>query len=168
MKKENIFVFDVESIGLHGVGFAVGATVIDQKSKLEVDKFALVSTEGMVDACDNEWVKKNVFPKISNFPNCQSLIELRDKFYAFYCKHKDTCEIWSDVNFPVETNFLSAVVNDDIKNREWNMPYPLLDISSQIDVSISRIENCGIEGLQEHNPLHDAIASAYLYLKLRS
>lgn len=166
MKKENIFVFDVESIGLHGAGFAVGATVINKKSKLEMDRFSLVSEEG-IDLCNNEWVKQNVFPKIANLPKCKTLVELRDKFYAFYCKHRDTCEIWSDVNFPVETNFLSAVVNDDIKNREWNMPYPLFDISSQIDVSISRIKNCGIEELQEHNPLHDAIASAYLYLKLR-
>lgn len=167
MQKQNIFVFDVESIGLHGIGFAVGATVIDKKSKLEVDRFSLVSAEG-IEICDNEWVKQNVFPKISNLPKCETLLELRDRFYGFYSKHKDTCEIWSDVNFPVETNFLSAIVNDDIKNREWNMPYPLLDISSQIDVSINRIQNCGIDGLEEHNPLHDAIASAYLYLKLRS
>ncbi len=160
--KEFILVFDVESTSLHGVGFAVGATVVN-RGGTEVDSFELKSTEGEMLA--NEWVKQQVLPHLGDMPICNTNRELRDAFYAFLMKYKDTAEIWSDCNFPVETNFLSEMVKDDHEARQWTMPYPLKDISTIVDINIDRAAECGIVGLKKHNPYHDARSSAYVLLK---
>ncbi len=70
-------------------------------------------------------------------------------------KHMETCDIWSDVNYPVETNFLEDVCNDDREEREFLMPYPLKDISTIVSLDVPRWPNANV-----HNPLEDAKASA--------
>lgn len=160
--QKNILLFDVESTSLHGTGFAVGAIVVNRDGT-EVDRFELLSKEGAEKA--NDWVKQNVIPNLSDMPTCETDKELRDAFFNFYLKHKETAEVWSDVNFPVETNFLHAIVNDAPTEREWLMPYPLFDVSTLIDVSIDRCAECGIDGLRKHNPLDDSRASVYSLLK---
>ena len=160
--KENILVFDVESTSLFGSGFAFGVVVYNRGGS-EVDRLELKSKEGQELA--NDWVKQNVIPHLEDMPSCETDRELRDAFYNFYMKHKETAEIWSDCNFPVETNFLNDVVKDDIEGRQWNMPYPLKDISTVVDININRTEECGIVGLRKHNPLDDEKASAYFLLK---
>lgn len=159
---KNIFVFDVEATSLHGTAFAVGAVVID-KNGVIIDQFSLLSTKSI--PLVNFWVYENVLPTIQNMPTCETDLELRNKFYDFYVKHKETCDIWSDCNWPVETNFLSQIVNDDLQNREFNMPYPLKDVSTIIDVNIDRMDFCkkmGITGFLKHNPLDDAKASGII------
>lgn len=160
--KNNILLFDVESTSLHGTGFAVGAIVVN-RGGTEIDRFELLSREGAAKA--NEWVKQNVIPNLADMPTCETDKELRNAFFNFYLKHKETAEVWSDVNFPVETNFLHAIVNDAPTEREWSMPYPLLDVSTLVDVSIDRCSECGIEELRKHNPLDDSRASVYFLLK---
>jgi len=159
---DNILLFDVESTSLHGTGFAVGAIVVN-KAGSEIDRFELLSKEGASKVGD--WVKENVLPNLSDMPNCETDVELRDAFFNFYLKHKETAEIWSDVNFPVETNFLHAIVSDAPSEREWSMPYPLKDASTLVDVSIDRCSECGIADLRKHNPLDDSRASVYFLLK---
>lgn len=160
--QKNILLFDVESTSLHGTGFAVGAIVVNRDGT-ELDRFELLSKEGAEKA--NDWVKQNVIPNLSDMPTCETDKELRDAFFNFYLKHKETAEVWSDVNFPVETNFLHAIVNDAPTEREWLMPYPLFDASTLVDVSIDRCAECGIDGLRKHNPLDDSRASVYFLLK---
>ena len=160
--KPNILVFDVESTNLHGSGFAVGAIVVNRVGT-EVDRFELLSKEGK--ALANDWVKSNVIPHLQDMAWCNTDRELRDAFYEFYMKHKDNAEIWSDCNFPVETNFLSEIVKDDFESRQWNMPYPLKDISTIVDIDLDRVKECGIKDLRKHNPLDDARASVYFLLK---
>lgn len=161
--KPNVFVFDVESTSLYGSGFAVGVIVIDRKGNF-IDKFELMSTEGMKMA--NKWVSENVLPHIHDMPRCESLRELRDRFFQFYMKYRESADIWSDCNFPVETNFLSDVVRDDPDNREFLMPYPLLDISTIIGIDIDRSKEAGlcIDNLRKHHPYDDAKASAFCLL----
>ncbi len=159
---KNIFLFDVESTSLHGTGFAVGALVSDANGTI-LEKFELLSLEGSIKVGD--WVKDNVLPNLSDMPTCETDIELRTAFYEFYMKHKETSEIWSDCNFPVETNFLSAIVNDDIEKREWNMPYPLKDVSTLVSVDIDRCEKYPTI-LRKHNPLDDSITSLYCLMEV--
>jgi len=160
--KQNILVFDVESTNLHGSGFAVGAIVVN-RGGTEVDRFELKSKEG--EQLANDWVKQNVIPRLEDMPFCNTDRELRDAFYDFYMKHKETAEIWSDCNFPVETNFLSEIVKDDFEGRQWTMPYPLKDISTIVDIDIDRAIESGMTELRKHNPLDDARASVYFLLK---
>lgn len=155
--KNNILVFDVESTSLHGKGFAVAAIVGNSNTGEIVDKFELLSLEGL--DIVSEWVKINVVPYLQHMPTCCTLLELRNKFYEFYVKWKDDADVYSDVNWPVEANFLSAIVADNMQEREFNMPYPLKDISTLIDVSIDRVKYSGLNNLVPHNPLDDCIAS---------
>ncbi len=161
--KNNLLIFDVEATSLHGTAFAVGAIVTDKQGN-ETEKFELLSKQGKEKASD--WVKENVIPNLINMPTCDTDRQLRELFYAFYCKHKDTAEVWSDCNFPVETNFLTEIVNDDLANREFSMPYPLNDVSTVVDVKIDRIKEYGgsLE-LKPHSPIDDARASAFHLLK---
>lgn len=108
----------------------------------------------------SDWVKINVLPHLSDMPTVETDLELREEFFKFYMTHRENCDIWSDVNFPIETNFLSAVVLDDLEKRQFIMPYPLYDLSTIIPAELDRVKNCQIEGLKAHNPLDDSIASA--------
>ena len=161
---KNLFVFDCESTSLHGSTFAVGCIVSDKKGK-EIDRFELMSLEGAQKA--NDWVKKNVIPNLQDLKTCKTDLELRNEFFKFYQKHAENCKIYSDVNFPVETNFLSAVASDDLVNREFSMPYPLFDIAMYVDVEIDRCEKYEKETglkLRKHNPTDDSISSLYCFL----
>src|ERR1700741_4732213 len=142
--KQNIFVFDVESTSLHGTGFAVGAVVINLLNFKEVDRFVLKSIEGSEKASD--WVKQNVLPFLTDIPSVNTDRELRDQFWKFYTNHKETSTIWADVAYPVETNFLEQVYSDDPNAREFEMPYPLMDVSSQVNVDLDRVILCEKEG----------------------
>lgn len=160
------FIFDVESDGLYGEGFAFGYVVIDNENNvIKADSY--ISIEGQKNV-KTKWVKENVLPiKCKN--EVRNNIELRNKFYEILQENSD-CEIWSDVNFPVETNFLRDIVKDD-EERAFEMPYPLKDVSTIVDVEIHRINTFNSEcecNLVEHNPEHDALASAYLLTKSRS
>ena len=169
--KPNLFVFDCESTSLHGQTFAVGGIIIkrstriikNSNSKKILARFQLLAEEGLP-LC-NDWVKANVLPQLSDMPTCHTLKELRTRFYQFYLEHRETCDIFSDVNFPVETNFLSAVHADDPETRQYQMPYPLFDIVNHVPLEIDRIQASGLSGLRKHHPLDDAMASAMCYLK---
>lgn len=158
--KPNILVFDVKSTGLFGTGFAVGAVVMDQSGK-EIDRFELVSLEELAKA--DEWLQQHVIPHLKKMPTCGYAWTLRERFYEFYLKHKDTAEIWVDCGFPRETNFLNEIFKDTARE----LPYPLMDIAVYVDVYLDRIELSGLKGLQEHNPLHGAIASATVLIKAK-
>lgn len=161
--KPNIFLFDVEATSLHGIGFAMGAIVANAKTGEIIDKFELLSEEGAKQA--NDWVKQNVLPHLKDMPTCQTNAQLRQQFYLFYAMHRATSEVWSDVNFPVETNFLADVARDNLNMREFEMPYPLKDVSTLVDVNINRNEASGILNLRKHHPVDDAIASLTVLLE---
>ena len=158
---KNIFLFDVEAASLLGQGFAVGA-IVGNPQGLVLDRFELLSIDGSMAA--NPWVKQNVLPLLVSMPTTKTLLDLRTRFYEFYQKHKGSCTFWSDVNFPVETNFLADIVRDKPQDREFEMPYPLYDVANFVHVDIDR--NAQHPGLNfiKHHPLHDAMASYYSLL----
>lgn len=156
MNKNNKIIFDVESTSLHGEAFAVGAIVVDECGFI-IDEFERIATDVAEKA--NDWVKEHVLPNLFDMTPCKTGREMRDAFYEFYLKHKNTAEVWSDCNFPVETNFLSAIANDDIENREFGMPYPLYDVCSFVPICIDRYLESEKVALRRHHPLHDSIAS---------
>lgn len=95
---------------------------------------------------------------------------LREKFWQVYCNWKGKAEFWADAGFPVESNFLIDVSKDGlivdkdgvVKNdRTISMPYPFLDVANFVNVTVNRSQYSGLPGLRAHNPLDDAMASAY-------
>jgi hypothetical protein len=157
--------FDVESTNLYGTGFAVGAIVVDGKGK-ELNRFELLSTESLNECCD--FVKERVLLYLEGMPSVKTNKELRTKFYDWYMGHKDNCIVMSDVNYPVETNFLADVVKDNLEERQWSMPYPLYDMANFVSMDMDKTEiyQRGLNvSLRKHNPLDDAIASIYCFFK---
>ncbi len=83
------FVFDVESMGLYGEGFAVGVVVQDAEGK-EVDTLLehcpyTETAEAALPPSDprnrTEWIKANVVPAITTPPTCATHREVRGKFW---------------------------------------------------------------------------------------
>lgn len=160
------FCFDVETDGLYGEAFAVAAVIIDQSGKI-VDQFM---GKCEYPGIESEWVKTNCLPHLNDLPEFDSRRSMRDAFWTFYAQYRESSHIMADVAFPVEAQFIRACVEDDLPAREFQGPYPLIDVSSLffaqgIDPDIDRLEFSGYKGTA-HNPLDDAIASAKCALKL--
>lgn len=165
-----IFSFDAEANGLHGSILSVGACVLDTDHPgqpidraretfyvaREFRKWRLV-----------KWVEKNVIPAIDAAPvnYAKSDRAIRDRFWAWMLACKDRGDlIVADCPWPVEASFLSRCVSDDIEDRAFKGPYPLVDVSTLLYAA-------GMDPLASyaadlwpaavpHNPLHDAIVSA--------
>lgn len=163
--------FDVETVGLYGEPFAIGATVMMQLKEdiVEIDHFygqtELHSNSNSTES-DLQFVKESVFP-VQYGDKLSSVRELRDKFWKFYETHS-TVPIVVDCGTPVEAYFLRQCVLDDFEARKWKAPYPLHELGTLLLIRgknpigiYSRKEN---ESLV-HNPLHDARQTARLWLE---
>ena len=167
MNNNLFFVFDVESIGLHGEGFAFGYVVVDESGhELESGLFSTHSNGAAGTADSHKWVKENIPPLEIN---CISTQMLRTIFWDIWQSWKaDGAQLVTDCGWPVEANFLSGCVADYPDEREWEGPYPLLDVSSVLLAagknpvgSYPRLEN----ELPAHNPLNDARQSARILIE---
>jgi hypothetical protein len=148
-----IAIFDVESVGIHGEGFAVSLLLAKNLKETWHITWACIPNESMGTPEDFKWVKENVrFPPDTiwlGFPQ-----QVRTAFWAKWLELKEERAILcSDVTWPVETSFLSACVKDDPGTRNWQGPYPLVDVNTlHLLGDPPRIR------LPEHLPEHDPLA----------
>lgn len=157
-------VFDVESCGLHGEGFAVGWVVVDGDGGLLADGIAVSRTHDPLPP----WVIENVVPNLPRATHTTEL-EVRDAFWGVWFDWKRRGALLAaDVAWPVEARFLAACVDDNPAERDWDGPYPLIDIASirlaaGLDplAVVERLPN----ELPVHNPLADARQSARLLIE---
>jgi len=161
METRKILMLDIESDGLHGEAFAIGAVVaiISGEGVEIIDTFSGVAE---VERIENEWVRENVLPalKDSGLKKFSSRKEMRDAFWDFYKKWKDQgAEIWGDVIWPVEANFFSQLIADGEGARDWDGPYPFHDLGTILPPDVSRAEFTGV--VYDHNPVNDALASVH-------
>jgi hypothetical protein len=168
MKMSKYFVFDVESIGLHGEGWAVGWVVIDEDGK-ECESGCLAcppeAAEGDEDG--RKWVMANI-PPIT--PNVPMPVFLRESFWEAWERARATwnAQMVTDCGWPVEARFLAACVDDDPINRRWKGPYPLLDVASvRLAAGLDPLgtEERKPDELPAHHPLADARQSARLFVE---
>lgn len=170
-------VFDVESVGLHGEGFAVGWVVLDENDVEE--SCALVFADARRSAQgvpgDREWIDANVVPTLQDADGEHvTLFEnpygVRETFWAAYQALKATgsVELWADCPWPVEANFLSACVSNKPVERNWQGPYPLLDVGVVMRCAgtdpMATHPRLPSES-PAHNPLADARQSARLLIE---
>ena len=155
-------VFDVESIGLHGEGFAVAWVVTDAQGARKAEGVAAcdpMKAAGRDE--DRAWVAANVppLPQTHDAPRA-----VREAFWAVWELWRDQGAVLvADCAWPVETNFLSACVRDDPDARTWKGPYPLYDLSSIIMANGGDPLATGSrlpDELPAHDPLADARQSA--------
>jgi hypothetical protein len=173
-------VFDVESVGLYGDGFAVGWVVIDLNGK-EHESGLFVSdwrkAEGFNQKGAIEWVETNLPPMEITHQNRESLcfdffnVLQRWLLNGRERSHPKVCSIWADWGYPVETNFLRRcraaaywMIEDD---PSWLLPAPLQEIATiclAADINPDDFP-CLPDELPQHNPMNDARHSARLLVK---
>jgi len=149
----NIAIFDVESVGLHGEGFAVSLVLADNLTETWSVTWACLPNQSMGTPEDFKWVQEHVqyppdtiwlgFPQQVRTCFWQKWLELREQKYL----------LCSDVTWPVEANFLSACVKDNLSERNWTGPYPLIDVNV-----LYRLGDPPRLRLPEHQPEHDPLA----------
>lgn len=163
------FVFDVESVGLHGEGFTVGWVVVSttHEKPIETARLACPMEKAAGDDAGRLWVEHNcpLFEATHATPK-----EMRADFWKAWRAWAGSHDalMVADCAWPVEARFLLDCIRDDQSERQWNGPYPLLDLSSILLASgldpAGRYERQPDE-LPEHDPLCDARQTARLFLK---
>lgn len=159
---ELFMVFDVESVGLHGEGFAVAWVVVNRKGE-RLGEGCLSCDPALCKGSDanRAWVAANVPKLIETSPTPQ---HLRNTFWRIWRHWADQGAVLAaDCAWPVEAGFLSACVRMNPHEREWQGPYPLHDIAS-IALALGHDPLATTERLADelptHHPLMDARQSA--------
>lgn len=166
------FVFDVESIGLHGPAFAVAYVVVSPDgAQHEANCFAVTHEEAMGQISsgyedDLAWVREHV-PFIQTTSNVHD--SLRVRFWLAWMNWKAQGAVMvADCAWPVEARFLAWCIDFDVQARKWEGPYPLHDLAS---IRLSRgLDPLGVDERKKgefplHHPLADAKKSARLLLE---
>lgn len=162
-----MMVLDVESIGLHGEGFAVGWVVIEPSGIERASRLIGCSPdEAHGDKVSRDWVAANCNIE----PDFRTLYtyQVRAKFWEDWIMWKNQgAELFAECLWPVEARFLNQCVEDD-RSQTWKGPYPFHEIASIMLAAgmnpmaqYMRQEN----EMPPHNPLADARQSARLLVE---
>lgn len=168
---DKIRVFDVESVGLHGEGFAVGYVDLDTNTgELDVAnsrlyaclpdmaainrKMSAVAVMG-----DRAWVRENI-PALT--PTHDTPYGVRRAFYEDLALLR-TCDdgtrwLAADVPWPVEARFLNLVMDENMRKFS-DSPYPLLDIAS-MRAARGWDPLAVVPRLPDEHPIHNPLADA--------
>ena len=162
-------VFDVESIGLHGEGFAVGYVVVTADGeRVGARHFACSPDLATGDTDGRDWIAENC-PEI--VPNCDSPSRVRNRFWQSWLSWKDQGAVLvADCAWPVEARFLAACVDDNPVMNSWTGPYPLHELAS-IMMAAGMDPMATYDRLPDepqHDPLGDAKQSARLLIQALS
>ncbi len=162
-KHTKLLSFDLETNGLHGKAFAVGAAVMDAEGNI-LDEFT--ARARLTEKVD-DWVKDNVLPAIVDMPiTHNNYTELREAFWEWYIEAEQEVDyVIVNNGYPVEYRFLLDCQDANIDERYWQHPFPLLELSS---IMIMTEHGAGSSrralkkildedfGLKIHHPLEDA------------
>lgn len=157
-------VFDVESIGLHGEGYAVGFVVVTPDGRfVDEGRYACATSLAQGAREGRDWVKKNC-PELRTTHRKPK--EVRTAFWNKWKEWKGKgAKLIADCAWPVEAKFLAKCVSDEPSTRTWEGPYPLHDIASLL-LAMGRdpLEKYPRQPdqLPEHDPLADARQSTQI------
>lgn len=166
MKPFNIssfFVFDVESIGLHGEGFAVAGGVYLSNGAVQWEfGFSCPTDKAEGLRGDRQWVDQNV-PVLE--VTHRDPIGLRMAFWKLWTNAKHSgAEMAAECLWPVEARFVHDCIRDDAQ-RLADAPYPFHEISSVMLAAgmnpLATYDRTPSER-PPHNPLADSRQSARL------
>lgn len=167
-RPKHYLVFDVESIGLHGEGFAVGFVVLDGDGNgEEMGSYSCPPRAARGSLEGHKWVEANC-PELAITHDAPW--QMRQAFWRKWQEWKAAeAVLVADCAWPVEARFLAQCVDDNLLQREWQGPYPLHDLASILlargqDPLLTRIREKS--ELPEHDPLADAKQSARLLCEI--
>ncbi|HMP75077.1 MAG TPA: hypothetical protein PKE12_02160 [Kiritimatiellia bacterium] len=159
------FVFDVESIGLHGEAFGVAGAVSGADGVTrEPFMFGIPRAAACGSETDRAWVDQHVPPIPVTHTSGRAM---RDAFWARWLAAKAQGAImvaWCA--WPVEARFLAACVDDDPAGRAWDGPFPLHDLATLfLARNIHPTEPSYERGPNEriHDPMGDVRYTARLW-----
>lgn len=160
----NYFIFDVESVGLHGEGFAVAGGLYFENGAVQWE-FSLACP---IDECegsdsDREWVKNNV-PVLEETHRTPEA--MREQFWLLWEQAKKQNAVMAvECGWPVEARFLAKCIEQDFPKRNFEGPYPLHEIASYMAAAgmnpMGKYDRTPSEA-REHDPLCDSRLSARL------
>jgi hypothetical protein len=163
----HFFIFDVESVGLHGEGFAVAGGMYSSSGQ-KLKEFAYhcrpSEADGLPD--DREWVAENVTFHPSSVEQMNPFM-VRDRFWNewMYAKSAFKAMMFVECGWPVEAAFMEACIKDHQETRNWDGPYPMHEIASvMLAAGMDPMATYGREESEKpaHEPLADARQSARL------
>lgn len=162
-------VFDVESVGLHGEAFAVGWVVINLAGDLISEGFSACNPSYVPGTSEGrDWVEENChFEFTTDDPTL-----VKEAFWSAWLNwKKEGTMLAADCAWPVEARFLIRCVDLRNEERQWEGPYPLIDISSVLLAKgmdpLETYPRLSAE-LPAHNPLCDARQSARILIEALS
>mgnify|MGYP000680391022 CR=1 FL=1 len=131
------FVFDVESNGLYGPGFAVGWVLMDHGNTVSTGFLRCP-----VDAEISPWVVENVIPYLEP-ENCKSSLDLRHKFWDAWMAAKALgATAWADCAFPVEVDALPALKTRGFWFQTEKTSEPGLHLLDRVDSALPTLFLC--------------------------
>lgn len=162
-KSTKILSFDLESNGLHGKAFAVGAVMMDGGGKIHSEFSARARLTEKVD----DWVKDNVLPAIADMPITHDNYEgLREAFWEWYMSVEAEADyVLVNNGYPVEYRFLLDCQASNLDERYWQHPFPILELSSLLLIAghgenaSKRLLKKSLDedyGRKMHHPLEDS------------
>lgn len=163
-----MMVFDVESVGLHGEGFAVGWTIINDLG-VEISSALLACDREVAQGLpsNQDWVNKNI-PALASLIHCDRPEDVRERFWRQWEDWKrQGALLFAECAWPVEANFLEACVLRHLNKREFEGPYPFHEIASiMLAAGMNPMAPYPREEREQppHNPLADARQSARLLM----
>ena len=171
---QKFFVFDCESVGLHGQTFAVAGGVYDMNGH-EVPGSEFIFDcgphPGMAvrqrEAEDMAWVEANVSTR-EGAVLCSTPNEVRHKFWQLWQMAKAGFPgilMFVECGWPVEARFLLECIGDDPLTRNWEGPYPMHEIASVL-LAAGMDPMATYERLPEEMPPHEPLADARLSARL--
>lgn len=162
---KSFFVFDVESIGLHGEGFAVAGGVYLENGAAQWE-FCMSCPPEQAQGfeTDREWVRKNV-PALE----CthRDPFTMRAEFWKKWIKARaeHQAEMAAECLWPVEARFVRDCVYDLGEEGIFTGPYPFHEIASFMAAAgmdqMASYPRTPSE-MPAHNPLADARQSSRL------
>lgn len=151
------FVFDVESIGLHGEAFAVAGGIYNHDLSA-IHEFCFSIDRSKADGAEGDriWVDKNV-PLLEITHKCAR--DMREAFWkeAMAAKTRPGGVLFfSECGFPVEARFAAQCIDDDAESRRWEWPFPFHEISSfMLAAGIDPVAH--YERLPGESPVHNPL-----------
>lgn len=166
-RKKKIFL-DAESDGLYGKLLSIAVIVLDEDNvEIERNYWGLDLKKAEI---KSEWVETHVLPIMGQFECCENEEEMLGKFWAVWSKYKETAYVVVDVGYPVEMRVFEKCVQMNLVEREYQGPYPMIDLSSillakGIEPLTERKKLVEHELSEQHNALVDVETSIEIWKK---
>lgn len=162
-KETKLLSFDLETNGLHGDAFAIGAVVMDADGTV----YDVFTGRSELNKEVDTWVESNVLPVISDMQvTYENSRDLREAFWQWYLQAEPKADyVLVNNGYPVEYRFLILCQEENLDERYWQHPFPILDLFSLLiqvgHKSVGGKNQLVSEIIKKHkflphHPLHDA------------